>query len=264
MKKAIIFSLSLLLIAIAALVGIILIVSKLEGIIAGSSFIGSASDALLKTFADQQTVSLEVNQIAKYALVDALINTRPCEASTKIEENNEQYTLWDSTCYKTLPPDDLLKQRFVESFNSQYSLVSADGTRLSGDDFDYFIDPKPLTVHGIAQKSFLLPIKLGEVPSGMLAFRPSFKVTLHYDFTIYDTLFSFADTVLASCPSAEDKRACITTAKSVIPAAYTVELAGVDGDNYFFAANTEQRFENPYTGEALPPVRFALNLGVRE
>lgn len=266
-----IFSISLLLITLSALIGTLLIVSKLEGIISGASFIGGSSSAVLRAYADQQAVLFQVDQIAKYALVDALEklaeNGGGVAGCSETLQNNKQYTLWNSAsnnqeikCYKTAQIDDLLKNKFVKSFETQYQLISAEGNPLNGNDYDFFVEPNPLTLHGIAQVPFQLPITLGETQTGALSFSPSFKVKIAYDFRIYDALYAFADTVLANCPTTDDKQTCIKNVMTKVPQEYTVLLDGNSEDTYLFTANTVQLYENPYTEEAIPSIRFALSL----
>ena len=69
--------------------------------------------------------------------------------------------------------------------------------------------------------------------------------------------------MLANCPTTDDKQTCITNVLTKVPQEYSISPDGSENDIYFFTANTVQLYENPYTGEAVPPVRFALNLGVR-
>ncbi len=281
MRKALIFSITLLLISIGALIAATFIVDELAGGTASYDQIGESALSILQTYAKSQTVFSQVDQLAKYAAHEAVAFLARTGGVADTSCGTPQNIVWnnaDKKCFRSETIDSAFEKKFREALREELQSQNIPGM-LAAEEYDFYIEPNPLTIHGIAQKPVEVPIALvqqvqriwglgfleqpreGE-SKGTLAFRPSFSVTIPYDLTVYDKLYAFADSVIAECqkPTPEEKQTCIDTKLAALTLPRGVRIVYSDGA--FTVSTSREAYLNPYTQRLLPDINFALTIPV--
>lgn len=272
-KKAIIFSISLVLITLGALVGLLLIVTNIEKQIDPIRTIGERAIELAAADSEAQKLQFYIEESAKIAAEKAvkqfeqsagLLNSLECG----LVNQDQAYIYWNSAqnpnkkCFET----DFL-QNYAVYFNSQLNsylnLQAGDKNKAPENNYDLFVqDEKELS--GIALKPIKFTIfspsesiqindkilwhyeDIATTATAKYAFKPSFTIPFKYGFSELKQIKELARTVINCKENTEqkEKEACIKNIVSKI----TIKIKFEQLDENTFIFETLEQF----------PLKFAL------
>lgn len=259
-KKAIIFSISLVLITLGALVSLLIIINKLEQQTAPGRVIGERSLELLTLESEVEKVKFFIEESAKIAADKAFKKLKstsglqyplPCGV-IKIED--KEYPLWnivDINCFET----DFY-ENYEIFFNKELNLyidelATTKNLELPSNNYDLFIkDKKELS--GIARAPIKVRIKgLPTEPAslGEYAIKASFTVPFKHDLLLFKELRKIVKNVIACKEKTthEDRMICVDSA--VTATSLKISHHFFDETTVLFDIDDELRL-----GVMLPPV----------
>ena len=278
-RKALVFSIALVFMMIAALSAGFYLVVTLQQKTSTYAALGDASKSILSSFVKSQEVLTYIDALAAVALHET-IDRAAKEAGMNpnknlcgtIDTGSATYVVWNTyenqkviRCYAQEPIDEYVTLLFDEYITTKFSQSDQEVAKAAAGHYNYFIQPKSLSVYGIATRPVDVRLELAsEKSSGIYTFRPSFTVQASYDLTIYDALHTFADHVIETCkqPKKEERLECINAAvKDFIKAQQgrtTLTVYPHKDTTFLFDARVPH-YRNPYNQEKPHvPLRFAL------
>lgn len=207
-KRALIFSISLVLITLGTLLTLIIVITNLEKQISTTKTIGERAIDILALRTTEEQTTFFIEQAAKIAAEKAtqeflknagLLNT-DCG---KIED----IVLWntaDKNCFETK-----FYENYKELFNKQLNqyievFVKTTKQKIPLSNYNIFINDGK-TISGIAVQPVEKDILTDTTKTGLHAFKPSFNAPFQEDFTVFPKLKTFAHEVLA-CSNSKDQQ----------------------------------------------------------
>ena len=291
-KKALIFSISLVLLVLGALIAGFIFVQKLKNQTSKYAALGESSKSILEGFMKSQEVLVYTDSLAAFSLYSAIeqaakdAGINPDKTCGSIQGQDEtNYVIWNKKendknikCYRQQTFDQYFTELFQHKLNIQ--LLTSNNQLLKDyrGNHDIFIKLNSLisenkniqheiipttVIYGIANKPINIPLTLqsGQTP-GDYYFRPSFTIHTNYDLTIYDKLYGLADEIINNCQkSKEQKLDCIKTTidhfNANNPTLYPTSYFAIDDNTFAFQTKPKTYF-NPYESKPHPLIKFAI------
>ncbi|MBI4141180.1 hypothetical protein HY485_05065 [Candidatus Woesearchaeota archaeon] len=207
-KKAIIFSISLVLITLGTLVTLIIIINNLEKQISPTKNIGERAIDILNLRTKEEQTTFFIKQAAKIsadkATKEFIENAGLLQQDCGKADNVVLWNTADKNCFETN-----FYENYEQYFNQQlnkYLAILAKTTKqeIPLDNYALFVNDAK-TLSGLAVQPVQTDLINNEEKIGLHAFKPAFTIPFNHDFTFFPKLKTFVHNII-ECGASKDQQ----------------------------------------------------------